>query len=96
MTVDQSLASQRSFSELMQNPRRQLARNGLSKLLLTYEKNDKIDRAILAEVLFELLRERVVPKESMTQENAITWMSQLQRFRDDLDGTLSILESIGE
>ncbi len=79
----------------MDNPRRKHARNGLSVLLKTYEQNDKIDRDILAEVLFELLRERIVPKESITQQNAITWMSQLQRFRDDLDGTLQVLESIG-
>jgi len=96
MSADQSQTSKRSFSELMQNPKRQLARNGLSVLLKTYEHNDKIDRAILAEVLFELLRERVVPKESITPEKAVTWMSQLQRFRDDLDGTLQILHNIGD
>lgn len=95
MTMDQSHISKLSFTELMDNPRRKHARNGLSVLLKTYEQNDKIDRDILAEVLFELLRERIVPKESITQQNAITWMSQLQRFRDDLDGTLQVLESIG-
>lgn len=96
MTMDQPHPSKRSFTELMQNPRRQLARNGLSKLLTTYEQHDKIDRAILAEVLFELLNEQIVPKEPMTQADAITWMSQLQRFRDDLDGTLQVLEDIGK
>jgi hypothetical protein len=95
MSINQTDTSKRSFTELMQNPRRQLARNGLSTLLTTYEQNDQIDRAILAEVLFELLQERVVPSDPMTQESAITWVSQLQRFRDDLDGMLQVLENVG-
>jgi hypothetical protein len=90
--MDEQYFAKRSFAELMHNPRRQQAKNGLSLLLKTFEENDKIDRAILAEVLFELLRERVIPKGPMTRQSAATWMSQLQRFRDDFDGTLQILQ----
>ena len=76
-----------SFSRLTQNPQRQQANDQLARTLLGLEE-DGIPSSMLAEVLFEYLMIEMEPDDPIHAETAITWFSQLNRFRDTLQSKI--------
>ena len=77
-----------SFAHLTENPKRQLAKTEIATLLHELEEHYEIPPFMLAELLFEFLMIEMEPDDPITSESALTWFSQLNRFRDQLQSKI--------
>ena len=84
-----------SFNSLTRNPLRQKAEAKLAQTLHDLELDD-VSPSLLADVLFELSMIEMEPDVPISSESAITWFSQLQRFRDRLESKIQYIEQIYE
>ena len=82
-----------SFAKMTRNPHRELANDILATALLELE-NEGVHPQILSEVLFDLTVIEMEPDDPITYEEAMTWISQLHRFRDRLQDKLNRIEAI--
>lgn len=82
-----------SLSELTRNPQRELADHVLAVSLQELEA-EGVHPQILSEALFDLAFIEMQPDDPVTTETAITWFSQLHRFRDRLQSKIEDIERI--
>ncbi len=82
-----------SFSELISNPKRKQAEAFLARTLHALEHEHDVEPSMLAEVLFELGMTEMEP-DDLTSEAVITWFSQLNRFRDNLQDKIDAFEAV--
>lgn len=80
-----------SFSSLIRNPVREKAKAALARTLYDLEL-DGVPPSLLSELLFEFLMIEMEPDDPITSETAITWFSQLNRFKDSLQSKVDDIE----
>ena len=96
MFDDTEVANQNiSFASLTQNPQRQQANHALTKTLLELEL-EGVSSLMVAELLLEYLIIEMEPDQPVEKEEAITWLSQLHRFRDILQSKIDEIQNLYE
>lgn len=83
----------RSFAEMTRNPQREFTSGELATVLYNLEKKG-IHPQVLAEILFDYTILEMEPDDPITYEAAMTWISQLYRFRDRLQDKLNRIEAL--
>lgn len=91
--IDIPANQNRSFAEMTTNPHRVLADEVLAIALLELEK-EGVHNQILSEALFDYTVIEMEPDDPITTATAMTWISQLHRFRDRLQDKIDRIEEI--
>jgi len=92
--MDRETANQNiSFTEMTRNPQRELAKTALATTLHELE-SQGVHPQILSEALFEFTVIEMEPDDPISYEGAMTWISQLYRFRDKLQDKLNRIEAL--
>lgn len=84
-----------SFASLTRNPLRELTEEALLDTLASLEV-DGVPASMLAELLFDYVLIEMTPDKPIDSKKAITWYSQLTRFRDRLETQLDDIHQVYE
>jgi hypothetical protein len=81
-----------SFTDVMTDKQRKLAEDVLSPIVYLLTRSD-VPREKIADVLFSLTKQCIRPKKGeLDGDNATLWYAQLQRYRDELNTQIQMIE----
>ncbi len=91
-TKREAANSNKSFFELVNNPKKLLLEDGLySCIQLCRAAN--ISRSMIAEALFKFAMREVIPRGEYTNAKSNIYYAQLLRFRDKIDAMITEIET---
>ncbi|MEM7172430.1 MAG: hypothetical protein AAF530_19840 [Pseudomonadota bacterium] len=82
----------RSFGEVMSDKERKLIDDALGPILYLMEQAGLPNHKI-ADGLFRFFTAFAKPPENADEQAAVVWYAQLQRYRDDLNRQISLIDS---